>query len=85
MTKEILVCSDNELGDEFVGQRVEIGTIERRFGASPQIPIYLDVSGLIILTCSGMNKEHTVEVHMIANFLHGITDGWVGVERHMVL
>ena len=84
LTKEILVGSDNKLGDEFVGQRVEVGTIESRFGTTPQICIYHEVSRHIIPTL-GNEQEHTVVIHMITYFLHGITHGWVGADGRMVL
>ena len=42
-----LICSNNELGDEFVGQRVKVGTVESRFVAGPQICIYSGISRFI--------------------------------------
>lgn len=79
---EFLVRSDDQFGDEFTRQGVEIVPVKGRRRAVSQVLIYA-MSVLTSMIVLGLS--HTVAVYVLANFGQSNTHGVVGIELRVVL
>ena len=80
--KTRLVGSDDELGDEFVGERVEVVAVEDGLRAGTEVFFYIV---LAIDLCRTTVRRLTMLEDMTFDFIHCVADSRIRVQEHVVL